>query len=544
MKKRLYIIALFLCLIGISTSSNAQSDSLRLVWENENLLDSARFNALDEYYELYVHVMPDSVLLTLDYYYDLAIRKKAVRQIYRAKLRKGNIYRNQRKPEGALSNYKLARAAAQKLNNSRLEAIVIGNLGNIHLDQNEYFEAIQSYNEAKNIFIKENDFDGEGRMLTAIGAINSSIGNYELALTHYNNALIAYSKTKDAPSSASIDVFDVHTAVISMNIGLIHFKKESYHNAESAFNDAIKKLNIKHHVFYIKDCYLLLGQIKLALNEVGAAAVFATKSLELNQQLNTKFGILSSKVLKAQIKYVNDKDKGVMAMESLMNQVSKSPDFEIKKLVYEFLYNAYKHQEKWEPSLNMHELLLAYSDSLEQIKNSFKVVREAVQNEYEAKLVQSQIEHEKEKLVLKVRQVKRSSFMIVFFIAVILIILWFFFLRIKKNTQQRNILLEEIKFLKNQNLTVVSYDKFELNKEIIDSYIDRVLNETDWSILQILLDNPIVMNKEISEKAMLSVDGVGSSLRRMYDYFEIRNTKYKKIALLNKVIKISKSIQN
>ena len=42
-------------------------------------------------------------------------------------------------------------------------------------------------------------------------------------------------------------------------------------------------------------------------------------------------------------------------MEGLMNQVSKSPDFEIKKLVYEFLYNAYKHQRKWELSLNMHE---------------------------------------------------------------------------------------------------------------------------------------------------------------------------------------------
>ena len=149
MKKRLYIIALFLCLIGISKSSIAQSDSLRLVWENENLLDSERFDALDKYYELYVHVMPDSVLLTLDYYYHLATRKNADRQIYRAHLRKGNIYRNQSKHEDALSNYKLARAAAQKLNNSRLEAIVIGNLGNIHLDQNEYFEAIQSYNEAE-----------------------------------------------------------------------------------------------------------------------------------------------------------------------------------------------------------------------------------------------------------------------------------------------------------------------------------------------------------------------------------------------------------
>ena len=54
----------------------------------------------------------------------------------------------------------------------------------------------------------------------------------------------------------------------------------------------------------------------------------------------------------------------------------------------------------------------------------------------------------------------------------------------------------------------------------------------------------MILNKEISEKALLSVDGVGSSLRRMYDYFEIRETKYKKIVLLNKVIKISKSIQN
>ena len=87
--------------------------------------------------------MPDSVLLTLDYYYDLATRKNAVRQIYRARLRTGNIYRNQNKHQAALSNYKLARGAAQKLNNSRLEAIVIGNLGNIHLDQNEYFEAME-----------------------------------------------------------------------------------------------------------------------------------------------------------------------------------------------------------------------------------------------------------------------------------------------------------------------------------------------------------------------------------------------------------------
>ena len=232
MNKVFFSIALFFSAISYNTYSNSQSDSLRLVWQNEELLDSTRFEALDEYYDLYVNVMPDSVLSSLNYYYDLAIEKKAERQIYRALLRKGNVYRNQNKKEEAISNYKLARNVAQNMNNSQLEAIVIGNFGNIHLDIGEYFEAIKFYNEAKDIFVKENDYDGEGRMLNGIGAINSKIGNHDLALTHYNKALIAYNKA---------DKSYLNKAVISMNIGLIHFYEKSFVKAEKAFNEAIKK---------------------------------------------------------------------------------------------------------------------------------------------------------------------------------------------------------------------------------------------------------------------------------------------------------------
>ena len=38
----------------------------------------------------------------------------------------------------------------------------------------------------------------------------------------------------------------------------------------------------------------------------------------------------------------------------------------------------------------------------------------------------------------------------------------------------------------------------------------------------------------------MSIDGIGSSLRRMYEYFELKDTKYKKIALIIKVINICK----
>lgn len=533
MNKLFLYIVLFFSTISDHAYSNSQSDSLRFIWQNEDLLDSTRFEALDEYYKLYVNVMPDSVLSSLNFYYDLAIEKKAERQIYRALLRKGNIYRNQNKKEEALSIYKLARNVAKKMNNSQLEAIIIGNFGNIHLDIGEYFEAIKFYNEAKDIFVKENDYDGEGRMFNGIGAINSKIGNYDLALTHYNKALIAYNKA---------DKSYLNIAIISMNIGLIHFYEESFYKAERAFNDAIKTLDPKNDIFYIKDCYYLLGLIKLELNEIETADWYATKSLELNKQLDIGAGILTSKILKAKILYKTNKTRAVKEIEDLLNQVSESSDFEMKQSVYGFLYDAYKDDEKWEFSLKMHELLLAYTDSIEQRKNSFKVVREEVKNEYKAKLYENQLKYENDKAELKIKQVKRISFMSVVFLVIISILLFFIILRIKNNTQRRNMLLREIKLLKNQKFSSISENnKFELNKQKLDNNIERVLNKTDWAILNILIKEPTAMNKHIAEKANLSIDGVGSSLRRMYEYFEVHDTKYKKIALLYKVIKISQS---
>ncbi len=59
------------------------------------------------------------------------------------------------------------------------------------------------------------------------------------------------------------------------------------------------------------------------------------------------------------------------------------------------------------------------------------------------------------------------------------------------------------------------------------------------TVLNILLDDPVITNKEIAEKTFMSVDGIGSSLRRMYEYFNIKESKYKKISLLLEGIKIS-----
>ena len=88
---------------------------------------------------------------------------------------------------------------------------------------------------------------------------------------------------------------------------------------------------------------------------------------------------------------------------------------------------------------------------------------------------------------------------------------------------------------------IIELENYSLNKNKNKSYINKKLNKTDWKVLNILLENPEITNKAISDLAFLSIDGIGSSLRRMYVYFDITETNYKKVVLIKKAIEISSS---
>ena len=105
------------------------------------------------------------------------------------------------------------------------------------------------------------------------------------------------------------------------------------------------------------------------------------------------------------------------------------------------------------------------------------------------------------------------------------------------------LLLEQIQQLKrNQNPLVLELDdQVNLNLELLEQHVNQKLNKTDWKVLNELVKDPLISNKMIAEKIFMSVEGVSSSLRRMYIYFDIDETRYKKIALVMKAIQVSKS---
>ena len=396
MKNLYFLLVLFLTLNSQYLYSN-QADTLRLIWENEELTDSLRFAALDEFHVLFSLVMPDSTLSVLDYYHELAISKGADRQVYRSAVRKGNILRLQDRIEEARKHYYEALIIAKKMNNARLEAIIIGNFGNLHLDQGEYFESIKRYNEARKIFSTEDYKLGEARMLNGIGAINSQIGNNDIALVHYEKALNIYKELDTKNISYPI----LNSTTILMNIGLLYTKDNLLIKAEASFLEALKILKPYNYKIYILGCYNTLARIYLELNQIENSLLFANKSFDIAKELDTQSGILESKILLTTINYQLNKDKSIEQLANIFESISGDGSLEMKREVSELLYIGYKVQNRLDLSLKMYELYNLYNDSIQKNIDSYSIARENVKNEYEKILFEFKLENEKEKNILK-----------------------------------------------------------------------------------------------------------------------------------------------
>ena len=154
---------------------------------------------------------------------------------------------------------------------------------------------------------------------------------------------------------------------------------------------------------------------------------------------------------------------------------------------------------------------------------------------------ENKLKNEKEKAELELKQLKKTYGIIIGSLILIGLIILYFNRNLKRNRKKRDELLEEIKKLKRNDSSnfVINSNEYKLNREKIELAINKKLNDTDWNVLNILLKEPDISNKELAEKAFMSVDGIGSSLRRMYLYFDIKESKYKKISLITEAIKAS-----
>ncbi len=532
MTKNSFLIIVFL-FSTINIVAQNKSIDLKSVWENTKNSDSIRFKALADYYILNNQAQPDVALEVLDYYYQLAKEKNNTKELYNVANDRGGIYRLKGELDKSMHYYKEAEKLAIKLNNPSLKANITSNIGNVYANKKDYKQALQCFYNSLKIYRKIKEKKGESNMLSSIGSIYLYIQNYDLALEYYQKAL---------STIRNIDVPQRRKAVIYINIGWTNYELKNYKEAKIYYEKALKIVEHTDDKFFMVACYATLAKIHLALNEIEKASIYAKKMNTISNELKVSSFITEGEIISAELELKKGNIEAAIKMgESILAGLDKNSDNELKLNLYDLLYKIYQADNNPKKSLEMYQEYSIYKDNLQLERNKLTLIREVVKNEFDDILQKNEQKIQKEKAEAELKHQQKTYGIILGSIILIMGILFYFYRNIKKNRKKREELLQEIEKLKSNedNNLVVNSNEFQLVREKIEKSIDKALNETDWNVLNILLKEPDITNKEIAEKAFMSVDGIGSSLRRMYVYFDIKESKYKKISLIMAAIKAS-----
>jgi tetratricopeptide (TPR) repeat protein len=528
-----YVLALILLLVThLSHSQVPSADSLKNIWENDNNNYSIRYKAINTFYKQNTYASPDSSFLISQYHYDLAAKQENLGEMALALNEKSYAHFIKGELDKSMAALQESLELLVKLGDPLRLATVYSNMGNIYGDMREFEKAVFCFTQTLKIFQKEGTKQGEARMLNNLGIIYFMLDSYELAQNHFDRAQnINQSISKDR-----------NTGSYLYYSSSIAYERGSFRKSISIGEKAIAQLISVNNRVEMAESYYLLAKCYQKLNQPDSAMILVQKSLEIDQEIQNESKIIERLILQSDLIAQNKLNEGTKAAEAIIQRIDSTTKNELRANLYEVLYKCYKRQGKFDQSLQMHEKYVKFNELFQLEKDKLAIIESALRIEYNESLEEKEIANKLARLKLKKANTKKTNSILLSGALSIGIILIITLLILRKNRLRRNTLLKELDQLKESGEmnTVSNSNQFVLNREKLEATIDRNLNETDWSILNVLLDDPVLSNKEIAEKVFKSVDGVGSSLRRMYEYFEVKESKYKKISLLMEAAKRSK----
>jgi hypothetical protein len=402
------------------------------------------------------------------------------------------------------------------------------NIGSIYRFKNNYQEALRYYIRSLALYgLEEKEKAYKADILNNIGLIYEDVGMPELALDYLEQALELY------------DEIGVNGGNIWLNMGVVLSKLEKNDLAKQYTSKALELFG--NSAWSLTECHFWLAKLYIKEQERDSVYYHLDKAISIGNEVGNRYFVLNSQLKYAELILESNINLATDIAEAVQDSLKGIQDKINLANNYHLLYKCYKAQGKGELALSMHEMYVLYNDSIIEEENKMVVVRAAIEGEFEQKLLLSELENEKQRAEQELKQLKQLYLVVLLGLVLVLSVFAYFRARVIRQHKLQAELLEEIECLKTEGSNMISLQPqaFDLDRKKMEMHIERELNETDWKVLTILLNDPVITNKEIAEKAFMSVDGIGSSLRRMYGYYEIKESKYKKISLLMEAIKLS-----
>ena len=535
LRKSKIVLLIFISLLCLApVASQTQKDSLKNIWTNVNISDTLRFKAIKEYYFKNTYSQPDQVIPLTEYHYQLAKEKSSVKQMANALNERSYAHYIKGDLISSIEVLKQSISLYEKINEPKNLIVIQSNLGSIYNEQKEYLKAFNSFNASLKIVRELKLKTSEARILVEIAEIYSRLDEFDLAMEYLDESLTICVAKKISK--------DNQIGTIFLKKAEIYYKKKQYNQAIEYSNKAIIEFKNTNNKFDLSECYVLLAKANKKLLKKDLALAYTDKAVAINYELDNNSKIIESQILKSYLLLdIKPNLAKNLAKESLQLLKPETSN-QTKAGLYKLLYECYKGANQPRKALSMFEKYTVFKDSFQLEKNKILIIKETIKSEYEQKLQQNKAINEKENAIVKLTYTYKIYFVISIIIVLVILFVYAFRTKNIKTRKELDALLLEINMLKRKEQLNILVDasNFELNKEKIQASINRKLNKTDWSVLNVLLQNPEASNKQIAEEVFLSIDGIGSSLRRMYQFFDLKQTKYKKVLLIKRAIEISK----
>ena len=531
LKKIVLVFSLLMC--WFTMNSQTQKDSLKNIWNNTTISDSLRFKAIKDYYYKNTYAKPDSIITLTKYHYQLGKEKKIVKEMASALNERSYAHYIKGDLNRSIEVLKQSISLFEKINDTKNLVVIQSNLGSIYKEQKDYLKAFNSFNSSLKIIRDFKLKTSEARILAQIGDIYNTLDELDLAMEYFDKSLTICVASKITKQNQIGTIF--------LKKAEIYYKKQQYNQALEYSNKAIIEFNDTNNKNALSNCYMLLAKANKKLFKKDLALTYTDKALAINYELDNNSKIIETQILKSYLLLDTKPAQARNLSEKSLQLLKPENSNKIKADLYKLLYECYKRSNQTNRALSMFEKHTVFKDSFQLEKNKILIIKETIKSQYEQKFKETEVINEKENAILKLTYTYRIYFVLSLTILLIILFAYVFRMKNKKTRAELGSLLAEIDNLKSKEKLklLVDASNFELSKEKIQISINRKLNKTDWSVLNVLLQNPEASNKEISEKVFLSIDGIGSSLRRMYQFFDLKQTKYKKVLLIKKAIEIS-----
>ncbi len=286
-----------------------------------------------------------------------------------------------------------------------------------------------------------------------------------------------------------------------------------------------------------------------ALGDFDDTQYYFNKSLRIHRKIGNKRALAYTLLDIGYIVINNNADSAlILGNEALMLAKETSGIEEIAS-AYGLLYSAYKKLEDLSNALKMHELFTIAENRLDSARGEQKVLNIIHKDLVLKELSKSKLRHGVELEKQEVIHIKEKYLLIGSALLLLTIVILYTIWRGGLYVHEKSRLLDQINALKDKKMIskIGVSEEIEHRKISKDSLMKQFgikLNATDLAIIEELYKNPLISNLQLAEKVSRSLEGVSSSLRKMYSDFNIQEKSNKKLALIKEVLRYLDLMKN